>query len=67
MPSFVCVLEDEYEEIQLFHGAIDRPCGLGRFVLAVTRGDVMVLKFKLGGEDGVALLKLCCLGVLVGV
>ncbi|VAH85236.1 unnamed protein product [Triticum turgidum subsp. durum] len=51
--SFIYVLDDEYEEIQLFHGAIDRPCRLGRFVVAITWGDVMVLKFRLGGEDGV--------------
>lgn len=47
--SFVYVWED-YEEIQLFHGTVDLWCGLRRFVLAVSWGDVMILKFKLGNN-----------------
>ena len=48
--SFVYVLED-YEEIQLFHGSIDQSCGLRRFVLAVSRGDMMILKFRFGNSN----------------
>ncbi|CAO2183824.1 unnamed protein product [Urochloa humidicola] len=48
--SFVYVVED-YEEIQLFHGTIDQSCVLRRFVLAVTWGDLMILKFKFGNNN----------------
>uniref|UniRef100_A0A453NE66 DUF6598 domain-containing protein n=1 Tax=Aegilops tauschii subsp. strangulata TaxID=200361 RepID=A0A453NE66_AEGTS len=48
--SFVYVLED-YEEIQLFHGSIDQSCGLRRFVLAVSHGDMMILKFRFGNSN----------------
>ncbi|VAI55640.1 uncharacterized protein LOC119322763 [Triticum dicoccoides] len=48
--SFVYVLED-YEETQLFHGSIDQSCGLRRFVLAVTHGDMMILKFRFGNSN----------------
>ncbi|KAJ1289209.1 hypothetical protein BS78_02G146600 [Paspalum vaginatum] len=50
LSSFVYV-EDDYEEIQLFHGIVDQSCGLRRFVLAVTWCDVMILKFKLGNNN----------------
>ncbi|CAL4956016.1 unnamed protein product [Urochloa decumbens] len=38
----------EYEEIQLFQGTIDQPFSLKRFVVAVTTGTEMLLKFKVG-------------------
>ena len=48
--SFVYVLVD-YEETQLLHGSIDQTCGLRRFVLAVTHGDMMILKFRFGNSN----------------
>ncbi|TVU35255.1 hypothetical protein EJB05_17133, partial [Eragrostis curvula] len=55
LSSFVYIWED-YEEIPLFHGAVDPSRGLRRrFVVAVTLGTKMLLKLKVGDS-----VERCC-------
>ncbi|KAF8768950.1 hypothetical protein HU200_007090 [Digitaria exilis] len=49
LSSYIYVMED-YEEIPLFHGTIDRSHGLTRFVVAVMLDTDMLLKFKVGND-----------------
>ncbi|KAI4981601.1 hypothetical protein ZWY2020_022093 [Hordeum vulgare] len=50
LSSLVYIMEN-YEEIPLFHGTIDQSRGLRRFVVAVTSGTVMKLKFRFGSNN----------------
>ncbi|KAL6639456.1 hypothetical protein ACP70R_023186 [Stipagrostis hirtigluma subsp. patula] len=49
LSSFV-LLMDVRQEIQHFHGTIDESRGLRRFVLAVLKGTMIHLKFKVGQQ-----------------
>ncbi|XP_044413859.1 uncharacterized protein [Triticum aestivum] len=55
LSSLVYIVEN-YEEIPLFHGTIDQSRGLRRFVVAVTSGTVMKLKFRFGSNS----VERCC-------
>ncbi|KAL6655056.1 hypothetical protein ACP70R_005882 [Stipagrostis hirtigluma subsp. patula] len=50
LSSFVRIRDiiDDYHEIKLFDGTIDRSRGLRRYVVAVTWDTVMLLRFRIG-------------------
>ncbi|XP_062179027.1 uncharacterized protein LOC133883670 [Phragmites australis] len=50
LTSLVYIKED-FEEVQLFHGSIGQSRGLRRFVVAVTLGTRMFLRFRVGSNN----------------
>ncbi|CAL4971206.1 unnamed protein product [Urochloa decumbens] len=52
LSSFVDVMDDDFEEIKLFHGTVVQPGALRRFVVAVSWYSVMILNLKVGNDVG---------------